>query len=172
MGQLHYIRSLWPTGLIFYPHELAHWIVVRAWTPDAKISPANAEILGGLISVPAAQVEGPIPEHLPLYMIRIAALAPLIIMLSLTLIIAPRISLQFKSPEYFAIALTFLGIGAPSSYDIKTVFNAEKTREIGGFGTEYVEFSEVDVSWKVRGIWFVVIVSRAVFGMVSFALFS
>lgn len=171
MSQLQYIRSLWPTGLLFYPHELAHWIVVRIWTREAKISPTNAEFLDGFLTVPAAQIEGPIPVNLPLYLIRTAALAPLILMFSLTLMLAPRVDLVFQSPEYFLVTFTILVIGAPSSHDINTLFKAEKTREIGGFGTDYVDISEVDIPLKITLIWLVIIVLWAGFVMISFALF-
>lgn len=148
MSKIRYIRSLGISGIILWPHEIAHWLIVRTWTDEVKISPVPRKDWSHRFQLAGAQVKGPIPGWVPVNAVRLAAIAPVILWSILAVISASVLLLEFMSVPYLFLLAFFLISGALSADDVSTFFNAKRTKDLGGFGAEYS-----DLDFWIYPIW-------------------
>lgn len=161
MGYLRYVRSLGLAGIILYPHEIGHWLVARTWTRDVRIVPVPREEWSYRFQFAAAQVKAPIPEHVPVYRVRLAAVGPMVVWGLMSVVVSSVFPFEYLSPSYLIVGLFFTVSGGVSVDDVNTFFRASHTKDMGGFGAEYAELER----WVIP-IWLVVITLWVTFEIV------
>lgn len=131
-------------GILYAPHELAHYLVISRFSPDAvfQVTVPRRDWSHPWIPV-FAQVRGSIPPETSLWQIQLTALAPTIIFTNLYLLSVHVIGIVPPSMAFWIIGGPLIVWSLPSGVDLHTASNPEETREKGLFGAE-----ETNADWR------------------------
>lgn len=140
---LKFLRRLQTLVAIFYlPHELAHYLAIVRWSPNAEIHLRVPREKWPHRFMPAlAEVTGDIASETRLFKIQFAAIAPaivfpLIAVIGIEMGIVQRLA---TSAGYVTIVAVMAVWASPSGLDLYTFTHPREARDAGRFDAEYAD---------------------------------
>jgi hypothetical protein len=119
------------------PHELVHLAVVRPWTGAVRIDldPTTDPRFAGRrgIDRPLARFDAAVPPSTPRWAIRLAAVAPLPVFLTLAVALDAVVGLAGRSPTTVLATAAFTLWASLSDGDLAVFLAPDQVRQAGAF---------------------------------------